>query len=379
MNLYEHQAKEMFKQYGIPVPIGYLVDSETQVSDVYEKVGRERFGIIKAQVLTGGRGKAGGIRNVDSIPAAQEAVKSILGMKIKGLKPEKVLVEEKLDINKEYFISITIDPETSLPALLMSSMGGVDIEEISACLPHQIGKYVIDYEAALPSYATIDLARKLGFNREIFGCLVDIASKLYQIFVEKEATLIEINPIIETADGRLIAADGRLNVDDNALFRHPDLNALKIQFKEMVLRDRGIDYIDLGSGRIGLLCVGAGMTMLTMDLVNELGKAKCFLDISHGVNPQGFSTALDVLGNDPAVECVLLNMFGGLTRMDEIAQSLLQAIGDMPGGFSKPMVLRLQGTNADEGQSAMRRAGYRVFAELEDALAELKGILGDVK
>jgi succinyl-CoA synthetase beta subunit len=209
--------------------------------------------------------------------------------------------------------------------------------------------------------------------------MIDIAGKLYRVFTEKEATLTEINPLVETANGKLIAADGRLNVDDNALFRHPDLNALRKESREHILKDRGIDYIDLGEGEIGLLCAGAGMTMLTMDLVALLGnRARCFLDISHGVNSgtgvDCFRGTLDLLSSDPNIKYVLFNMFGGLTRMEVVANAFLEAIRSR-GGFPKPILIRMQGTNSEEGRRILSEAGYSVHSELSDLMESLRKAL----
>jgi len=375
MDLMEHQAKEIFLQYGIPVPKGMVLYHESALADALSTIGVDKFGVVKAQVLTGGRGEVGGIKVVDSLTQAREAVRAILGMRIKGLTVEKVLVEEKLDIKNEYFIGITIDPE-SLPALLISPKGGRDIEQIAKEFPTAIGKYLIRLKNGLPSFEVIELAKSLGLHHTLWGGLVDIAGKLYKAFCEKEATLIEVNPLVETEGGKLIAADGLLNVDDNALFRHSEFSQLRKELREMVLKDKGVDYIDLGDGEVGLLCAGAGMTMLTMDLVVQLGaKARCFIDMSHGVNPVGFTAALEVLASEPGVRYVLVNMFGGLTRMDEVAKSMLQAIESMGAKFPKPMVIRLQGTNVDEGQRIMREAGYEVYSELEEVMATLKKIL----
>jgi len=376
MNLYEHHAKNVFEQYAIPIPNGRVVLDEGQLQEAYEAIGHDRFGVIKAQVLTGGRGKAGGIKVVDTFEQAHDAFRTIMGMKIKNLTVEKVLVEEKLTIKNEYFISVTIDPEAQLPALLISPKGGMDIEEVAKTYPEALGKYIIAPHSGLPSFAVVDLLQKLNIRRGMWGQLIDTAYKLYKVFSEKEATLIEINPLVETTDGKLIAADGRLNVDDNALFRQTEIATLKSEFKEMVMREKGVDYVDLGEGEVGLLCAGAGMTMLTMDLVQHLGsKAQCFIDMSHGVNPEGFRAALEVLYFDSAVKYILLNMFGGLTRMDEVATALLQAITSMGDKPMKPMIMRIQGTNAEEGQKILKEAGYEVYSELEDTMNRLKKML----
>ncbi len=379
MNLYEYQAKEVFASQQIPVPKGCVVSEERHIKEAYEKIGGN-FGIIKAQVLTGGRGKAGGIKAVDSFEQAKDAFRTLMGMKIKGLTVEKVLVEEKLTIKNEYFLSFTIDPEAQLPVLMISPKGGMDIEGVAKDFPEALGKYIIEPHIGLPSFAIIHLLEKLGFQRDVWSQFVDIAHKLYSVFSEKEATLVEINPLIETGEGALMAADGRLNIDDNSLFRQEDMAAFKAQFKEMVLRERGVDYVDLGDGEIGLLCAGAGMTMLTMDLVQQLGsKAQCFIDMSHGINPDGFKAAFEVLYSNSAVHYILLNMFGGLTRMDEVARAMLEAIDPMGDTPYKPIIMRIQGTNAEKGREILKEAGYEVYSELEDTLNSLKKMLEEKK
>jgi len=380
MDLYEHQAKAIFQQYGIPIPRGLVVRDESSLEAAFSAIGQDSFGVVKAQVLAGGRGKAGGIKVVDSLPQALEAFQNMLRMRIKGLPVDMVLVEERLNIKNEYFISITIDPEASLPVLLLSPRGGMDIEEVATEFPSALGKHVMESSEGLPSFAVMELARGLGFPAELWGELIDIAGKLYKVFCEEEATLAEVNPLVETVPGRLIAADGRLSVDDNALFRHPGLSELKKEFKEMSLKDKGLDYIDLGTGDAGLLCVGAGMTMLTMDLVAQAGaRARCFLDVSHGISAEGLSAALELLASDPEIKYVLVNMFGGLSRMDEIATFMLQGIKTMRGQFPKPMVIRFQGTNAEGGRRLMMEAGYDVYTELEEVMDKFGELLKGAK
>ena len=379
MNLYEYQAKEVFSRQEIPIPKGCIASEERQMEKAYATMGGNPC-IIKAQVLTGGRGKAGGIKAADSLEEAKHVFRTLIGMKIKSLPVEKVLVEEKLKIKNEYFLSVTIDPEAQLPILMISPRGGMDIEGVAKDFPEALGKYVIEPHIGLPSFAVMHLLESLGFQRNIWSRFVDIAHKLYRIFTEKEATLIEINPLVETEEGELIAADGRLNIDDNSLFRQEEMAAFKGHFKEMVLREQGVDYVDLGDGEVGLLCAGAGMTMLTMDLVQQLGsKAQCFIDMSHGINQDGFKAALNVLYSNPAVNYILLNMFGGLTRMDEVAMAMLEAIDSMGQAPPKPIIMRIQGTNAEQGREILNKAGYEVYSELEDALNSLKKMLGEKK
>lgn len=376
MNLYEYQVKPIFSRHGIPIPKGCLVSDEQQIVEAHTLLGAESFGVLKAQVLAGGRGKAGGIKAVRSMEQAREAFRAIKGSYIKGLKVENILVEEKLKIKDEHFIGFTLDPEAQLPALLISPKGGMDIEEVAKNLPQALGKYIIDPNRGLVSFEIINLLRSFDFPRGVWYPLITVIGRLYEVFNECEATLVEINPLVVTEGNSLAAADGRLTVDDNALFRLPEMAAFKDQFKEMVLKEKGVDYIDLGDGEVGLLCAGAGMTMLTMDLVQQLGsKARCFIDMSHGVNTDGFKAALDVLYSEPSINYVFLNMFGGLTRMDEVAKSFLGAIDSMGHNSAKPIVMRIQGTNAEQGRGILKEAGYKAYSELEDSLNCLKQML----
>ncbi|MBN2438814.1 MAG: succinate--CoA ligase subunit beta [Deltaproteobacteria bacterium] len=376
MNLYEYQVKKIFAEFEVPTPKGYLVLDEKQLDAAYKELGAEKWGIIKAQVPVGGRGKAGGIKVVDSMDQAKVAFRSIMGMEIKGLKVEKILVEEKIRIQDEYFLSFTIDPDAELPVLLISPKGGMDIEEVARDYPEALGKYIIEPQSGLPSYAIIAMLEKLGFRKDVWHQIINVTRKLYRVFRQREATLVEINPLVLTKELELIAADGKLSSDDNALFRQPEIEKLQGEFKDMVLKRKGVDYVDLGDGEVGLLCAGAGMTMLTMDLVQQLGaKAQCFIDMSHGINPESFKTALEVLYTTPSVKCILCNMFGGLTRMNEVATSLLQAMNALGGKSPKPMVMRIQGTNAEEGRKILKDAGYEAYSELEDTLQYLKKLL----
>jgi succinyl-CoA synthetase beta subunit len=376
VNLYEYQVKKIFSEYEIPTPKGYLILDEKQLDTAYEALHAEKWGVIKAQVLTGGRGKAGGIKVVDSTEQARDAFRSVMGMNIKGLKVEKILVEEKIDIKDEYFLSFTIDPEAQLPIFLISPKGGMDIEEVAKDFPEALGKYIIEPQIGLPSYAIISLLENLGFRRDVWNQIINVSRKLYKVFTEKEATLVEINPLVLTKGLTLVAADGKLSSDDNALFRQAEIDNFKGEFKDMVLKEKGVDYIDLGDGEVGLLCAGAGMTMLTMDLVQQLGsKAQCFIDMSHGINPDSFKAALDVLYATSSVKYILFNMFGGLTRMNEVATSFLQAMNTIENKASKPIIMRIQGTNAEEGRKILKDAGYEVYSELEDTLKSLKKML----
>lgn len=376
MNLYEYQVKKIFTEYEIPTPKGYLVLNEKQLDDAYVILGAQKWGVIKAQVLTGGRGKAGGIKVVDSMDQARDAFRSIMGMNIKGLIVEKILVEEKINIQEEYFLSFALDPESELPAFLISPKGGMDIEQVARDYPEALRKFIIEPQTGLPSYAILGLLENLGFRKELWNQIILVCRKLYKVFTEREATLVEINPLVLTDGLRLVAADGKLSSDDNALFRQPEMAYFKGEFKEMILKEKGVDYVDLGDGEVGLLCAGAGMTMLSMDLVQHLGsKAQCFIDMSHGINPQSFKTALEVLHTTSSVKYILCNMFGGLTRMNEVATSFLQAMNALENKTSKPIVMRIQGTNGEEGRQMLRDAGYEVYSELEDTLKSMKKML----
>ncbi len=370
MKLYEYQAKKIFRGNQIPIPNGTVCATEDEAKDAFTRVGKEKEVFLKSQVLVGGRGKSGGIKIAKSADETVHAFKSLLSMSIKGLPVSKILIEEKIEIKKEYYIGITIDPTASKPILLMSSKGGMEVETIAKESPSALYQFIINPSYGIPSYQVINSVEEVNISKKLFNQLIDIVKKLYKLFCNFDATLIEINPLVESSDEKLIAVDARLNIDNNALFKHPELEELKKEFveeKETYLKGKGVDFVYVG-GNIGLICAGAGMTMATMDLVNAMGgKAACFCDVSAGINTQSMELAIKTVSNLNGVRSILVNMFGGLTRMDEVANSFTAAWQNM-GGISLPIVIRLEGTNVDEGRNIMKDNGFEMFTNLYDAV-----------
>lgn len=369
MNLYEYQAKKIFGDYEIPTPRGLVCTTEGEARDGYAALGSNEV-VLKAQTQVGGRGKSGGIKVARSSEESLHIFRELIGMRIKSSPVSKVLIEEKIDIRNEYYVGITIDPTACKPILLMSSRGGVDVEQIARESPSELGGYIVHSLADVPSYEIIQLMNQVGIPSEFSLPLTAITKKLYSIFCRSDANLVETNPLACSSDGKLIAVDARLNVDGNALFKHPEFVALKGEFsddKEMSLKDRGIHFVYVG-GNVGLICVGAGMTMATMDLVNSMGgKPACFCDMSAGINPESMELAIKTVSRLEGVQSILVNMFGGITRMDEVAHSFVTAWKNM-GGVPLPIVIRLQGTNVDEGTRIVKEQGFEIFTSLYEAV-----------
>lgn len=370
VKLYEYQAKDIFKKYGIPVPEGIVSSVEEDIKNNFFNISKGNGAVLKSQVLVGGRGKAGGVKIVKSVEEAIQTFKELLGMNIQGLKVSKALLEELIDIRKEYYLGVTIDPTFCLPVLLMSSQGGMEIEAITQSNPSALEQYIINPRYGIPSYEILNLMSALGLPASLSLQFIDIAKKLYQVFLDHDAILTEINPLVESNQGQLMAVDARLNVDDNGLFKHPKLLELKKEFsetKEIYLRSHGIEFVYTG-GNIGLICAGAGMTMATMDFVNAMGgKPACFCDVSGGINPESMEIALRTISGLEGVKVILVNMFGGVTRMDEVANSFIVAWQRM-GGLSLPVVIRLEGTNVEEGRKTMREHGFEMYTNLYDTV-----------
>jgi succinyl-CoA synthetase beta subunit len=372
MTLFEYQAKRIFKDNDIPIPNGVVcsTEKEARVAFTTAKGKKGRGVVLKPQVLSGGRGKSEGIRSATSEAESADIFQGLKNTEIKGFPVEKVLIEEKLEIKNKYYVGVTIDPTFYKPVLLISSRGGVDVETIAKESPSALDRCLINRRYGIPSHDILNLIEKLGISNALSVPLINIVKKLYDVFCDYDATLTEINPLVELRDGRLVAVDGRLNVDNNALFRHPELEELKKDFvdnKEIYLKAKGVDFVYLG-GNVGLICVGAGMSMATMDLVNASGgKPACFCDVSAGINPDSIEHAIRTVSGLNDVQSILINMFGGITRMDEVATSFLAAWKSM-GGLSLPIVIRLEGTNVEEGRKIMEDNGFEMFTDLYDAV-----------
>jgi len=348
VKLYEFQAKDVFARHGIPVPRGEMAASAAEARRVAADLGRC---VVKAQVHVGGRGKAGGIKVVNTPEEAFAAAEGMLGKPLKGLIVKYVLVEEALPIASEYYLSVVVDRAPKRPVMIASAMGGVDIEEVAASTPERIARLVID-----PAYGPWDfelraLSERAGLDRKVRNAVVDVASRLYRVFVECDASLAEINPLVVTEQGTVIAADAKFDVDDNALYRQHALSGFREESEEDPIEAeahrRGVTYVRLG-GNVGIIGNGAGLVMTTLDIVNrEGGKPANFLDIGGGASAESVREALSIVLMDPNVKGVLFNIFGGITRGDVVANGILEAVSTMD--VRVPMVVRMAGTRSEEG------------------------------
>jgi succinyl-CoA synthetase beta subunit len=349
MKLQEYQSKILFTMYGIPVPNGRIAESISEVKQISEELGGRV--VIKAQVLSGGRGKAGGVRIAKTIDEAEEYASQILGKEINGLPVRKVLVDEMVSIDKEIYLSIANDRTTQKPILMASSFGGMDIEEVSRNNPEKIVKRVIDPLLGLRDYQLRDVAINIDLDRIYWQDFSSIINKLWKVYVDCDATLVEVNPLVITSEKHLSALDAKIVLDDNALFRHPNLADFRDKDAEPATetqgRKIGVSFIKM-EGNIGCLVNGAGLAMATMDIIKELGgEAANFLDIGGGANAKKVEDSLRLILSDEKVKAILINVFGGITRCDEVARGILSAFKEIQTKI--PIVVRLVGTNDMEG------------------------------
>jgi succinyl-CoA synthetase beta subunit len=357
VDLYEYQGKELFSRFGIPVSEGRLATTPTEARDATEQLGGPV--VVKAQVLTGGRGKAGGIKIAQTSEDAEARAAEILGMDIRGHVVRKLWIERASDIEREYYLSLAFDRSAKKPLFIFTTQGGVDIEEVAASSPEALVRLHVDpLEGYHPWHG----------RRLVYGAGVEepseqkqimaIAVKLYAAFTGCEAMLTEINPLIVATDGEVRALDSKFTIDDNALFRHPDLAEFRdvdaADPLEALAREKGVTYVKL-DGDIGVLGNGAGLTMATVDVVTFVGgRPADFCDLGGGGDAQGVVDALEVITRDPQVRAIYFNIFGGITRCDEVARGILQALERM--GIEHPIVVRLDGTNAEEGRRLLQEA-----------------------
>jgi succinyl-CoA synthetase beta subunit len=367
MKLHEVYSKRIFGEYGIPVPAGDLARTASEAAKIAKKIGFPV--VVKSQVLVGGRGKAGGIRVAANAAEAKQHAKDILDLTIKGLPVRMVLIDQAADIETEIYLGITSDRAARMPVIMASAAGGVDIEEVAQKTPEKIIKCHIDPLMGLQSYQARDLAAGIDLSREYWRDFGKIAHGLWEAYRNSDATLAEINPLVITAQGELLAVDGKMVLDDNALFRHPDLEKLRDldidQEAEIRARENGLSFIKLG-GDIGCMVNGAGLAMTTMDIIKLFGGEPAnFLDIGGGASAEKVAAALEIILSDPNVKAVLFNIFGGITRCDLVAQGILDALKDVKTDV--PMVVRLVGTNAKEGRQLLKDADMETADTLADA------------
>lgn len=367
MKLHEYQSKLIFAEYGIPIPKGSVAATASEAKQIAEELGGRV--VVKSQVLVGGRGKAGGIRLAKSPKEAEEIATQILSMEIKGLPVRKVLIDEAAHIESEIYLGITNDRAARKPVIMASSEGGVDIEEVARTMPEKIIKVHIDPLLGLRDYQARDLAAGIDLPREHWKAFGKIAQGLWKAYERSDANLAEINPLVVTEEGQLLAVDGKMVIDDNALFRQHALaekRDLDIEASsETKARKYGLSFIKL-DGDIGCMVNGAGLAMTTMDIIKLFGGEPAnFLDIGGGANAESVSAAFRIILSDPNIKAVLINIFGGITRGDEVAQGILAAMEEIKPDV--PMVVRLIGTNAEEGRQLLAAAEMTTANTLVEA------------
>jgi succinyl-CoA synthetase beta subunit len=367
VKLHEYQSKRIFSDYGVPIPEGDTATSASEVRHIAEQIAGPV--VIKSQVLVGGRGKAGGIKVAKNPDEAEKLAEKILGMSIKGLTVDTVLVDPAANIKQELYLGIVIDRAQQKPVIIASAEGGVEIEEVARTNPEAIIRLPVDPHIGLLDYQARDLAFELGLRRTFINQFVQIVNGLYRAFIHSDASLAEINPLVVTEEERLLGVDGKIVLDDNALFRHPHLAELRdIQEEtpaEREARLAGLSYVKL-DGEIGCMVNGAGLAMATMDIIKHYGGEPAnFLDIGGGAKADKVAVALRIILSDPKVKAVLFNIFGGITRCDEVAHGILTALNEIKTGI--PMVARLVGTNEEEGRQILAEANFPSASSLGEA------------
>jgi succinyl-CoA synthetase beta subunit len=380
VKLQECQSKRLFAKFGIPIPPGEVADTPEEARRIAEELGGPV--VVKSQVLVGGRGKAGGIKLAQTAAEAYQVADQILGMQIKGLTVKKVLIDAASDIQKEIYLGIVIDRSARRAVMMASSEGGVEIEQVARENPEAIIRVTIDPFLGLRGYQANQIAMGIGLPREQLRAFAKIANGLYRAFQAYDASLAEINPLVVDGDGELLAVDGKMLIDDNALFRHPELAELRDideeTESEREARLAGLSYVEL-DGEIGCMVNGAGLAMTTMDLTKLFGGSPAnFLDIGGGAHADEVATALRLILADPNVKAVLLNIFGGITRCDEVAKGILAALKEVKPHV--PMVARLVGTNEEEGKAILDASPYQLITATtladaaREAVAATKGL-----
>jgi succinyl-CoA synthetase beta subunit len=376
VNLHEYQAREILRRHGIPVPEGEVVTTPQAARAAATRLGGSV--VVKAQVHAGGRGKAGGVKLAKSAEEAEAVAAKILGMTIKGLTVQKVLVVPATDIASESYVGIIVDRESQRPLLMVSAAGGIDIEEVAAKTPEKIHRRAIDPRYGLLAHQALALAFQLYPDVTKARAAAAIMQQLVTAAYDAGASLAEINPLVTTPDGKVLALDAKIVVDDNELERRPAIAALRDASaeapSEVQAREAGLTFIKL-DGSVGCCVNGAGLAMATMDLVKYYGGDPAnFLDIGGSSNPQKVVNALKIITSDPNVRSILFNIFGGITRCDDVANGIVQATGQFP--LKVPMVIRLTGTNEQEAIRILTKAGFEALTDMDQAVKQAVAAAG---
>jgi succinyl-CoA synthetase beta subunit len=384
MNLHEYQAKDVFRSHGIPVPAGKVAATPAEAGAAAGALGGSVW-VVKAQVHAGGRGKAGGVNLARDVPAVEAAAAQMLGKPLvtaqtgpEGLPVERVYVEAGSDIARELYLSLTLNRERGRIALIASSSGGMDIEEVAHKTPERILSVTVHPAAGLAAHQARELAFGLGLEGSQVGEFTALATALYRLYIEKDLNLVEVNPLIVTSAGKLLALDAKINVDANALFRHPDLAQLRDTSQEDPMERRAsehdLNYVSL-DGDIACMVNGAGLAMATMDLIKlHGGRPANFLDVGGGATAERVTAAFELILSNAKVRAVLVNIFGGIVRCDLIAEGIIKAVQKV--GVRVPVVVRLEGTNADAARALLAKSGLKITAatDLTDAALKVIGL-----
>ncbi|MEX0763280.1 MAG: ADP-forming succinate--CoA ligase subunit beta [Dehalococcoidia bacterium] len=385
VNIHEYQAKQILDQYGIPTPPGEVAETAEEARKIAERMGGPV--VVKAQIHAGGRGKAGGVKIVDTPAQAEDAARGMLGKALithqtsaEGVVVRKVMVAGATDIANELYLSVVMDSDAGAPVVMASTEGGVEIEEVAEKTPDRIFRIAGDPLIGLAPYHARDLAISLGVPDSLLRPTAALISSLYQVFVEKDCSLVEINPLVVTTDNRIVALDAKINFEDDALFRHPDLQAMHDPEQEDDLERRaaaaGLAYVKLEGGRVGCMVNGAGLAMATMDLTKWAGADPAnFLDVGGSADEDRIEEAFKIIVSDPDVEAILINLFGGILRTDAAARGVVA--GARATRSDLPIVVAMRGTNAEEGLKILGESGLNVTTadDLAGAAEALKNML----
>jgi len=372
MDLFEYQARDLFEAHGVPVLAGAVATTPQQVQEAAERIGGKV--VVKAQVKIGGRGKAGGVKLAENPTDAFEKAKAILGMDIKGHTVHKVMIAAAAPIESEYYLAILLDRAARSFLVMASVSGGMDIEEVAHKTPEKLAKVHIDPNDGISQDKALDIVRKGGFPADVEKGVADVLVTLWKTFQSSDATLVEVNPLVKTADGRIIALDGKVTLDDNASFRHPDHESLidhaATNPLEALAKEKDLNYVKL-DGEVGVIGNGAGLVMSTLDVVAYAGekfggvKPANFLDIGGGASAQVMADGLSIILGDPAVKSVFVNVFGGITACDAVANGIVQALAMLGDKATKPIVVRLDGNNVNEGRRILNEANHPLVQQLD--------------
>lgn len=371
MDLFEYQARDLFEAKGVPVLAGAVATTPEEARDAATKMGGKT--VVKAQVKIGGRGKAGGVKLAENPEDAFDKARAILGMDIKGHLVRKVMIAQAAPIEAEYYLAILLDRAARSFLVMASVSGGMDIEEVAHKTPEKLARVHVDPNIGIDLNDALEIVRKGGFPKDVEVGVAEVLVKLWETFVSSDATLVEVNPLVKTADGRIIALDGKVTLDDNAAFRHPDHEALidhaATNPLEALAKEKDLNYVKL-EGEVGVIGNGAGLVMSTLDVVAYAGekygvKPANFLDIGGGASAQVMADGLSIILGDPAVRSVFVNVFGGITACDAVANGIVQALQLLGDKATKPLVVRLDGNNVLEGRRILNEANHPLVEQLD--------------